>query len=360
VEAAVTARRAPRRGDKLALVTGGTGFIGSRLVAALLKAGYGVRVLARNLAKAEPLEALGAEILVGNMFDEASLRAAVTGVDVVYHLGATMAGQWSDYVEGTIKGTDRLARAALEQGVKRFVYASSIAVCGIPSLPKGQKVTEQTPFAARDLSPYMRSKIEAERLLVEHREKSGLPATILRLGVVYGPGKGSKISRLGYPVPGGYVKVGLNSNELPSVYVDNAVRALLLAGDPERTVSAVYNVVDDVRFTQVGFLRAMGRYQKRKVRILFVPYAFLSALGATMRVLGRFNGIALRIASLTSPFHLRSCAIPVAYDNSKIKKELGWSPAPDVEAHLRETFAPTPPGLPAPSQPRLVEERRSA
>jgi len=349
-----------RNRERLVLVTGGTGFIGSRLVRELLKRGQNVRVLVRNLAKAESLQALGAEIVVGNMFDEATIRAAAEGAEVVYHLGATMTGQWGDYFEGTIKGTERLVKAALEQGVKRFVYASTIAVYGVPSLSKGERILEERPYATGDLSPYMKSKIEAEKVVLDHVSKRDLSGTILRLGVVYGPGKGIKISRLGYPVPGGYVKVGLNNNELPSVFVDSAVQALLLAGDPARRVSAVYNVVDDVRFKQLDFLRGMGRYQGRKVRVFFAPYTLLSALGVVMRRLGRFNGIALRVASLLSPFHLRSCAIPLTYDNSKIKKELGWAPTPDLEAHLRETFSP-PPVAPSPAAPvPLAEARRSA
>lgn len=350
-----------RRNEKLVLVTGGTGFIGSRLVRELLKRGHAVRVLVRNLSKAESLQAMGAEIVVGNMFDESTIRAAAEGAEVIYHLGATMAGQWADYFEGTIKGTERLVKAALEQGVKRFVYASTIAVYGVPSLPKGQRVVESTPCATEDLSPYMKSKIEAEKVILDHVTKDGLSAAILRLGVVYGPGKGSKISRLGYPVPGGYVKVGFNNNELPSVYVDSAVQALLLAGDPARPSGQVYNIVDDVRFRQLDFLRAMGRYTGHKVRVFFVPYTALSALGSVMRGLGKFNGIALRVASLLSPFHLRSCAIPLVYDNSKAKKELGWSPTPELEAHLKETFAPAP--VPQPTAATVVsiaEARRSA
>jgi nucleoside-diphosphate-sugar epimerase len=324
----------PGEEAKTVLVTGGTGFIGSQLAKALLKQGtHKVRLMVRNLEKATALRALGAEIVVGNLLDEKTIRSAVEGVDCIYHLAATMGGKKSDYLEGTVKGTARLIRAAKAQGVERIVLASSIAVYGIPSLGRGQKVGENAPYAERELTSYIESKIDAERVLLREAEGGDLSVTILRLGVVYGPGKG--ISRIGYPLLGRFfIKVGMNDITLPSVYLDNAVQACLLAGASEAGGHQTYNVVDDVRFTQLGYLRARREFQP--TRWLRFPYFLFQMMGAVARTMP--GGLMRRVASYLTPFHLKSCVAQISYDNSKIKRELDWSPDADLAAHLRTSF----------------------
>ena len=353
---------ATRPRARTVLVTGGTGFIGRRVVQALLEEGsQNVRVLARNLEKAQPLADLGAEVVVGNLFDDASLKEAVAGVDSVYHLGATMTGQWADYHQGTIKGTERLVDACQAAGVRRLVFASTIAVYGTPALKAGQRIDEDTPWAASGQTHYMRSKIEAERIVLDRVRNAGLQATILRLGLVYGRERGHRVSRIGYPVGDRlFIKVGLNNHRLPSVHVDDAVAALLLAGRSERAVGRTYNVVDDQGFTQLGFLRSVGKYRGRRIRVVFFPYGVLGLVGGLARRFEASNGIARRVSGLTSEFHLNSCTRALAYDNSRIKQELGWTPAPDVEARLKATFAPAASGaMPAPLAVG-VPARRSA
>lgn len=346
-------RRLPRLveppvGARKVLVTGGTGFIGSRLTRELIDAGNDVRILARDLRKAEPLRALGAEVVVGNLVFPSTLDKAVEGIDTIYHLGATMGGQWSDYVQGTIRGTEALVEAARKAGVKRIVYAGTIAVYGIPRLARGKKVTEDQPYATADLTHYMRSKIEAERVLLEKAAAAGIEVSILRLGLVYGPEKGTKVSRLGYPVGSGLlVKVGLNSNTLPSVYVDHAVQALALAGSSAKAKGGIYNVVDDECFTQLGFVRAYGRLSGKKMRVLYFPYTVARTMGSFARRFEAKNGIARRVSGLMSRFHLDSCAHEVRYDNSRLKSELGWSQAAPLETCLSATFAPKPAATPA-------------
>jgi predicted dehydrogenase/nucleoside-diphosphate-sugar epimerase len=345
----------PRPGGRKVLVTGGTGFIGARLVKQLLARGDSVRVLARNLRKAEPLSELGAEILVGNLWEPEILERAVEGVEVVFHLGATMGGKWNDFVQGTVQATGRLIDAARKAGVKRIVYASTIAVYGVPRPGRGQTVGEDHPLAERDLNDYMRSKIEAERVLREHSE--GLEVTVLRLGVVYGPGKGQKISRIGYPVGSRFfVKVGLRDNVLPSTFVGNAVEALRLAGESPKAAGRVYNVVDDECFTQVGFIRAISRYSGRKARSVRFPFLLANLMGSTARRFASKNGIARRVSGLMSPFHLESCAFEVRYDNSRLKEELGWNPGRDLEGRLRLTHDPSAVEPPSPA-PALKEEK---
>jgi nucleoside-diphosphate-sugar epimerase/predicted dehydrogenase len=322
------------------LVTGGTGFIGTHLVRALCADGEGpVRVLVRDMRKAWRLKGLPVEIVSGDLSDARALRSALEGVSVVYHLAATMGGRWDDYVEGTVRGTERLIDAALAARVERFVYTSSIAVYGVPRGVRGP-VTEEAPYPTRDLTPYIRSKIEAEQIILEAARTKGLPATILRPGVVYGPGGKAGLSRIGYPIGRWFVIVGLNDIELPLVYVGNVVKALRLAARSGRSVGQVYNVVDDAGITQTGYLDRLSRHSGARYRYVFFPYVLASTVGVMARAAGRFHPLAGKVASLLSPFHLRSCVTPLRYDTAKIQRDLGWHPEQDhVDERVRSLAA---------------------
>lgn len=325
------------------LVTGATGFIGRHLVEKLVERGTeDIRVLVRNLHKGAFLKDLPVEVVHGDLTNEDSLKAALEGIDVVYHLGAAMTGGWEDYESATIRATSRLCEESLRQGVSSFVLASTIAVYGVPSLSNGARVTEDTPLASENLTFYMRSKIAAESMVKEAAGR-GLSVAILRLGVVFGPGR-PHVSRMGYRAGRIHALVGLNNNRLPGVYVDDAVDALLLAGAKAfdgKGAPRIYNVVADSEITKLSYLRSMSKHGNARNYYLFVPYAVASTLGALARSFPVKNGMVKRVAGLLNPFHLKSCAREVRYDNSRIRSELGWTPGGLLEDQLRKTFTGT-------------------
>ena len=314
------------------LLTGATGFIGRNLVKALCEEGrQDVRVLVRNPIRANALlRDLPVEVILGDLSDPERVNSAVEGVEVVYHLAAAMGGTWEDYRETTVRGTERMVQAALAQQVRKFIYVSSIAVYGVPAR-NHRRIAEDAPYASGPLTDYMRSKIEAERIVLEAVRHDGLNATILRPGAVYGAGNAGRISRIGYKAGHFFVIVGLNDIELPLVYVGNVVKALQLAADSSNGTGAIYNVVDDERTTQTGYIQRLNQYGNARFRYVFFPYTLATAMGALLRRGDRFNGKLKRIASLFSPFHLKSCITPLTYDNTKIKQELGWKPEPGLE-----------------------------
>ena len=316
------------------LVTGGTGFLGARLVRRLCRDGQGpVRILVRDVRKLERLKGLPVEVVLGDLSDAVKLREAMQGIRIVYHLAAAMGGKWEDYQEQTIQGTQRVVDAALEAGVERFVYVSSIAVYGIPT--RRQAITEDLAGATNHVTEYGKSKLEAERVVQEAVKTRGLRATILRPGVVYGPGCKLGLSRIGYKVGRWFVIIGCNDIELPAVYVDNVVEAMVLAGSSSNGIGHAYNVIDDARFTQTGYITRLGRANGTRYRYIFFPYTLASACGAVARAIGTRVGLVAKIASVMSPFHLKSCATRLVYDNSRIKAELGWRPAADLDAQFR-------------------------
>lgn len=170
------------------LVTGGAGFIGSHLVDRLIASGHRVRVL-DNLSsgKRANLPDGGVDFIEGDVCDADTVRTAMDGIDVVYHLAAVASVQASiDDPVGThgsnFIGTLNLLEAARHRGARRFIYASSAAVYGdTVTLP----VSEQS--ATNPLSPYAADKLAGEHYLRFYVAKHGLAATTFRFFNIYGP-----------------------------------------------------------------------------------------------------------------------------------------------------------------------------
>ena len=181
-------------------VTGGTGFIGGALVRRLLADGAQVRVLARPSQRADELEAMGAEVVRGNLEDREAIERAVEGAEVVYHAAAMVEGPGSpeEFTAANVAGTQNVFEACMRDGVPHVVYLSSIAVYGLAE--RSEQITESTPFdpEPQRRDAYAQSKIEADKYAVAVGRKTKLAVTILRPGVVYGPGRRLPVALLGF------------------------------------------------------------------------------------------------------------------------------------------------------------------
>jgi nucleoside-diphosphate-sugar epimerase len=167
-----------------ALVTGGTGFIGSHLTEALVRKGVQVRCLHRKTSDLRWLKGLPIEFVQGDCNDKTSLEKEVRGVDWVFHLaGVTKAIQEETYLEVNGQGTENLIRACLEKNprLQKFIYVSSQAAAG----PSRNGCNKKESDPCEPVSCYGRSKLVGEEWVLTHAHQ--LPALILRPSVVYGP-----------------------------------------------------------------------------------------------------------------------------------------------------------------------------
>lgn len=172
----------------IALVTGGTGFVGANVVRELLHDGREVRVLARAGGDRRALAGLPVQIVEGDLLDPASLRAAVRGVSSVFHVAADYrlwAADPSVIIRANVEGTRAILQASGDAGVGRIVYTSSVGALGIPR--DGTLATEETPVTLADMvGPYKRSKFMAEQVALEFA-RGGLPVVIVNPSAPIGP-----------------------------------------------------------------------------------------------------------------------------------------------------------------------------
>jgi len=168
-----------------AFVTGGSGFIGGRLVGRLVSEGVRVRALARSDASAEKVAALGAEPVRGDLDDADSIAAAADGCEVAFHLAAHLGdtGKWEDFERGNVTGTRNALDGCARAGVRRFVHCGTEAalMAGEPLV----NVDETAPLRPDSPAPYPATKAKAEQA-VREANRDGFETVILRPRFVWG------------------------------------------------------------------------------------------------------------------------------------------------------------------------------
>jgi len=307
------------------LITGGDGFIGKAVVAALAQRGHPYRLTRRTPAR--DFEATWTPVAEGSTaVDPADGCESLRGHDAIIHLAARahiLRDQAADprmaYRAANTHSTLRLAQQAASAGVRRFVFVSTLKVHGEKSLPR-QAFTEAMAPAPAD--PYALSKHEAELGLRAIAEQTGMEVVIIRPPLVYGPGVKANFAALmravarGWPLP-----LGAIDNRRSLVALDNLVDFILTCLDHPAAANQTFLVSDGEDLSTPDLLRRLGVALGRPARLLPVPAPLLIA-GAAL--LGR------RAAAE------RLCG-NLQVDICKARSLLGWQPPISVDAGLRRT-----------------------
>ncbi|PZC46128.1 MAG: Nucleoside-diphosphate-sugar epimerase/Nucleoside-diphosphate-sugar epimerase [Chloroflexi bacterium] len=238
------------------LVTGGTGFIGSRLVERLvIEEKAEVRVLVHHWAKAAWVSRTSADLIEGDVTDPLSVKEAMQGCDVVFHCAAG-AGPLEACETINVEGTRVVLQSAVEEGVSRFVHLSTIVVHG-PTPP--DEANEEDAF--RPLGdPYADTKIKGELLAWDFWKKKGLPVTVIRPTFVWGPRSPYyTIEPVQKIKKGQWSLVDKGHGLCHAVYVDNLVDAILLAGVRPEAVGNAFFVTDGGGYTWAAFYSGLAR-----------------------------------------------------------------------------------------------------
>ena len=276
--------------ERTALVTGGNGFVGEHVVRRLLAEGMKVRALVRSPAGADALQALGAEVLRGELTDAHVWTPAVAGVDMVVHCAATGSPDLAEAREANVAATAGLAAAARAAGCERFVHVSTVAV--YPLQDREGVVDEDAPLVTEG-DAYALSKAEGEQALRAEITR-GLRAVILRPAVVLGV---HPTSFWGSKSPaaiaaGQFVHVDEGRTRLGYVHIDNLVDAIVraLRSDDPAVLGEAFNIVDG-HTTWLDYTRHFSRAPLPSVASDQVPgfLAFRGSFAAhkAERLLGR-------------------------------------------------------------------------
>jgi 2-alkyl-3-oxoalkanoate reductase len=211
-----------------ALVTGANGFLGRYIAEQLRAWGDPVRGLCRSAAPS--LEAIGVEVVRGDVRNLAAVKAAVTGVDIVFHVAgvAGIWGTWEHFYSTNTLGTLNVIEACRRQNIGKLVFTSSPSVtfdggdqCG---------VDESAPYANRWLNHYHHTKALAEQAVLAANGKDGLLTCALRPHLIWGPRDRQLIPRIWHRARHGKLRrVGNGTNLIDAVYVENAAAAHLQA-----------------------------------------------------------------------------------------------------------------------------------
>ena len=227
---------------KRVLVTGGTGFIGGRLVEKLvLECQADVRVLVRNFARASRIARFSIEMVHGDVTSPGDVEQAVAGCEVVFHCAYGNRGSKEMQRLVNVEGTRNVLEAALHARVERVVYLSTLMVYG--ATPDGD-LDETTPRRYSG-TVYADSKLDAEKIAFEYAKKHGLSVTILQPTVVYGPfAPVWTVDVLQRLKTEQMILVNGGNGLCNAIYVDDAVNAMLLAAVKEEAVGEAFLISD--------------------------------------------------------------------------------------------------------------------
>jgi nucleoside-diphosphate-sugar epimerase len=334
--------------DDQILVTGATGFLGSKVVASLLELGFRqVRCLVRPSADLGPLEPVrgrlgnGArpQIFKGNLLSREDCEGAVQDVAVIFHVAATRDGKsFPDAFMNTVVTTRNLLEATRRQtDLRRFVNVSSFAVYSNRRHPQANLLDENCPIHDHpELTgeAYCYAKVKQDEIVAEYSKTYDIPCVTVRPSYIYGPGHEAIPGRVGIGTFGLFLHLG-GSNELALTYVDNCAEAVVLTGLRKGVDGEVFNVVDDDLPSSRHFLR---EYKKKvgPLPSIYVPHALSYLLSCMWEKYSHWSEGQLPLAFNRARWHMYWKN--THYSNAKLKAVVGWAPRVSTAAGLETLF----------------------
>jgi len=265
----------------------------------------------------KPLD--GVEYCVGNLGDPRAIDRAIAGADVVVHCGAAMRGGWPEHKGATVVGTQNVIDACVAHHVRQLVHISSMSVIDWAGSAGNGPVSEAAALEPRpdERGAYTRAKLEAEQLVTAAAQR-GLPCVVLRPGQIFGGGLPLINGAVARAAGSRWLVLGDGKLELPLVYIDDVVDAILLAIDRRLVGGQVIQLVDPDHLTQDDVLAIAGGSKP----IVKVPRPLVFALGKLseypLGALGRQSPVAV--------YRLKSALARLHYESDRANALLGWQP----------------------------------
>jgi nucleoside-diphosphate-sugar epimerase len=317
-------------------LTGGTGFIGGHVAHRLRARADDVRVLVRDLEKGRALEALGCELVVGDLGDEAAIAAGLEGSDALIHNAAVYevgipASEHRAMYEANVLGTERVLRAALAAQTPKVVYVSTVGAFGNTH---GEVVDESYEHPGKEFTSYYeQTKYEAHQIAERLIAEEGLPCVIVQPGGVYGPDDHSAIGQqINQFLAGRMPMIAFPELGMNMVHVEDVAAGILLALD--KGVPGEAYVLGGEITTMRELIATVGRVAGKEPPKRAIPTPMLKAMTPVGGLVGKIMGQPPNLRELISS----ADGVTFWAKHDKAIAELGYSPR-GLEAGLRDTLA---------------------
>ncbi len=313
------------------LVIGANGFLGSHVTRQLVADGAQVRVMVREGANTRSLDDLELTRLHGDVFDTATVREAMDGVDDVYYCVVDTRAWLRDTAplfRTNVEGVRNVLDVAVSQPLRKFIFTSTYATVG---RRHGHVATEDDVIASGGLTPYVQSRVQAENLVMRYAADAGLPAVAMCVSTTYGDGDWGGTPHGAFIAGAVFGKLPflMNGIQLEVVGVDDAARAMVLAAE-HGCIGERYLISEKMMALNDSIrIAADEAGVPPPQRAISVPMLYALAAAGTLKA--KLTGTDAQL-SLASVRMMRAEA-PV--DCSKAKRELGWQPRP-IEESIRE------------------------
>ena len=313
------------------LVTGAGGFTASHLCERLVQQGYQVRGLVRDPNRCSDLQRRGVELVVGDLRDPKSLKHAVKGMDIVYHIAALFRAEnvsRKEMWETNVEGTRNLLDAAVKAAVRRFVHCSTVGVHGGIKNPPA---SEETPYGPGD--HYQESKTEGERVALRYMAEGRLPVVVFRPGGIYGPGDLRFLKLFKAVQKRRFIMLGSGEITYHLVYINDLIEGILLCGTNEKSIGNVFILAGEAPVTLNQLVAVIAE-------ILDVPPPRLRFPVAPVYLTGFLCELLCKPFGINPPLYRRRVDFfrkNRAFDISKAKRELGFEPKADLHTGISLT-----------------------
>ena len=314
------------------LVTGATGFLGSALVMELVKQKQPVRVLARDEAKARAQFGDTVDIAVGEITDAAQVQRAVEGATIVYHFAGRLYHPSTPtelYYRTHVEGTRILLDACKNQNqLQRIVHCSTTGVHGVTGKTPA---AEDAPFAPTN--PYEETKLQGELLALKAWKEDGLPVSVARPGLVYGPGDLHLLGFFSSIKKGRPCLIDGGKALIHPVYIDDMTAAFLLCAERPQAIGHSYNIAGDHPVSFRELATAIARSLDKPLPGGDIPL-WLANLASDVFALA--PGVKGENAPLTRS-RVKFLTNSRVYDIGRARSELGFAPTVSLEEGMRRT-----------------------
>ena len=316
------------------LVTGATGFLGGALTTELVKRQQEVRILARDEKKARQQFGDAVTIITGEILDTAQVQRAVDGVTTIYHCVGKLyhpSVPTSLYYLTHVKGTEILLKVCREQSqLQHFVHISTTGVHGVTGITPA---AEDAPFAPTN--PYEATKLDSELVALKAHQEQSLPVSVVRPGLVYGPGDLHLLGFFKSIEKGMFRVIDGGKALLHPVYIDDMIAAILLCGEQSQAIGRAYNIAGDHPISIRELATAIAHSLDRKLPTGNIPLWLANLASDIFAITPGMGGERAPLTRSRVKFLTNSRI----YDIGRAKSELGYSPKVGLEEGMKRTAA---------------------